>query len=118
MIIITNQSGISKGLLSWDDYHEVNNKMIELLDMPNPIKAIYANSYITDKPINWRKPNPAMILKALNDFNLNIKKSILIGDRNSDILAGMRANIPKIFHVSTGHGIKEREYKKFFKPKL
>ena len=107
MIIITNQSGISKGLLSWDDYHKVNNKMIELLEMPNPIKAIYANSYINDKPVNWRKPNPTMILKALNDFNLSIKKSILI-DRNSDILAGIRANISKIFHVSTGHGMKKK----------
>ena len=114
VIIITNQSGISKGLLSWDDYHRVNNKMIELLDMPNPIKAIYANSYINDKPVNWRKPNPTMILKALNEFNLSNKKSILIGDRNSDIVAGIRANIPKIFHVSTGHGMKEREFIKKF----
>ena len=54
---------------------------------PNPISAIYANSYVNDLPKeNWRKPNPTMIIKALEDLNLNINNSILIGDRKSDII--------------------------------
>ena len=109
VVVITNQSGITKNFLSWEQYREVNNKMINLLGYPNPINAIYANSYISDQPAtNWRKPNPTMILKAAFDLNLNLKKSILIGDRLTDIIAGQRANIPKIFHVLTGHGRKER----------
>ena len=109
VIIITNQSGIGKNLLSWEDYKAVNTRMIKLLGEPNPINAIYANSYTSDKPTsNWRKPNPSMILKASNDLKLNLNKSILIGDRVTDIISGQRANIPKIFHVLTGHGKKER----------
>ena len=108
--MITNQSGISKNYLSWQDYKAVNNRMIQLLGEQNPINAIYANSYTSDKPkSNWRKPNPSMIFKAINDLNLNLTKSILIGDRVSDIIAGQRAGIPKIFHVLTGHGKKERD---------
>tara|TARA_Y100000739_G_C20602572_1_gene463732 strand:- start:1638 stop:2297 length:660 start_codon:yes stop_codon:yes gene_type:complete len=110
IVIITNQSGITKNFLSWKDYKAINNKMIQLIGNPNPINAIYGNSYVSDKPSsNWRKPNPTMILKAAFDLKLDLNKSILIGDRLSDIMAGERAKIPKLFHVLTGHGKKERE---------
>ena len=110
IIIITNQSGISKNLLSWEDYHSVTKAMLTKLGNPNPISAIYANSYIDDKPKeNWRKPNPTMINKALKDLNLDIENSILVGDRESDILSGLRAGIKNIIHVKTGHGRRERK---------
>ena len=57
---------------------------------------------------NWRKPNPNMIFEASKDFPINLKKSIIIGDRLSDIQAGARAGISSAFHVLTGHGRKER----------
>ena len=50
-----------------------------------------------------------MILRAAKDFNLELSKSILIGDRLSDVSAGEKAGIKNIFHVLTGHGINERE---------
>ena len=110
-IVITNQSGISKNLLSWEDYNCVTKAMISKLGSPNPISAIYANSYINDMPTgNWRKPNPTMIFEALEDLSLNIDNSILIGDRKSDILSGLRAGIKNLIHVKTGHGKREREY--------
>ena len=113
IIIITNQSGISKNLLSWEDYYSVTKAMLSKLGNPNPISAIYANSYINDIPkANWRKPNPTMILKALKDLNLDINNSILIGDRKSDILSGIRAGIKNIIHVKTGHGKEEKKYLK------
>ena len=84
--------------------------MISKLGNPNPISAIYANSYINDIPKkNWRKPNPTMILKALEDFSLDIDNSILVGDRKSDILSGLRAGIKNLIHVNTGHG-KEKKF--------
>lgn len=109
VVIITNQSGITKKYLSWSDYAEVTNQFISLLDEPNPVTAIYANSYVSEKPSsNWRKPNPSMILNAADLLELDLKRSILIGDRLSDIYAGLNAEIPNIFHVKTGHGAKER----------
>ena len=54
-----------------------------------------------------RKPNPGMILKAQKDHNINLKESFLIGDKESDIIAGIRAGITNIFHVKTGHGERE-----------
>ena len=109
IVIITNQSGITKKYLSWSDYAKVTNQFISLLGEPNPVTAIYANSYVSDKPSsNWRKPNPSMIFNAADDLKLDLKRSILVGDRLSDIYAGLNAEIPNIFHVKTGHGVKER----------
>ena len=109
VVIITNQSGISKNILTWEDYKKVTNKLIKLLGEPNPIKAIYANSYLSIKPnTNWRKPNPNMILNAAKKLRIDLNKSILIGDRKTDIIAGARAGIPNLFHVKTGHGKEEK----------
>jgi len=110
IVIVTNQSGISKGYLSWNDYAKVTEKLLILLGEPNPITAIYANSFISTFPANnWRKPNPNMILQASIDLNIDLKRSILIGDRETDLEAGFRAEIPTVFHVLTGHGEKERK---------
>ena len=46
VFIITNQSGISRGFYKWDDFHKVNEKIIQLIGQPNPIYSIYANSHI------------------------------------------------------------------------
>lgn len=109
VFIVTNQSGISRGFYKWDDFHKVNEKIIELIGQPNPIYSIYANSHIETSTDNWRKPNPNMIFKIANRFNLNLKRSILIGDRISDLQAGIRSGIRKLIHVETGHGEKEKQ---------
>ena len=109
VFIITNQSGISRGFYKWDDFHKVNEKIIELIGHPNPIYSIYANSHIETSTDNWRKPNPNMIFKIANRCNLNLKKSILIGDRISDLQAGIRSGIRKLIHVETGHGKREKQ---------
>ena len=49
-----------------------------------------------------------MIFQAIKDLNLDIRKSTLIGDRGSDILAGINAGIVNLISVETGHGYKEK----------
>ena len=109
IVIITNQSGISRKILTWEDYYLVNEKIIGQLGKPNPISAIYANSHTsTNQGNNWRKPNPNMIIQASLDLKINLQNSILIGDRLTDLQAGYRAGIKKLIHVMSGHGIMER----------
>ena len=110
-IVITNQSGISRGLLDWEDYEKVTEKMIELLGDECQIDAIYANSTPPNKKFfknNWRKPSPNMIFEAVDDYNINLKDSFLIGDRLTDLLAGKNAGLKNFIHLLTGHGKKER----------
>ncbi len=109
VIIVTNQSGISRGFYSWKEFFAVNKKMIELIGKPNPIYSIYANSHIKLNSSNWRKPNPFMLREAAKKFGIDLKKSIIVGDRISDLQAGIRSGVGNLIHVETGHGKKEKE---------
>ncbi len=110
IVVITNQSGIGREFLNWDDYKSVTSKMISFFEFGNPFAAIYANNLICDSDVNtWRKPSPGMIFQAFKDIPIDKKKTILIGDRISDIEAGLNAKINKLFHVKTGHGLIERK---------
>lgn len=110
IIIVTNQSGIYRGDYLWEDYELVTRKMLKLLGNKVKIHAIYANSEDrNNKKIIWRKPSPNMILLAQKELNIDLFNSVLIGDRNSDLEAGLNANIKNLIHVKTGHGESERE---------
>ena len=111
-IIVTNQSGISRNYFTWEDYEKVTISMLKMINIPDLISAIYANGEVpneikSDK--SWRKPNPNMIIKASKDFNIDLSKSFLIGDRLSDIQAGNKAGLKNLVHVLTGHGKNERK---------
>ena len=111
-IVITNQSGISRNFFTWEDYESVTNRMLAMINIPEIISAIYANGEGPNdlKPDkSWRKPNPNMIIKASKDFNIDLSKSFLIGDRLSDIQAGYKAGLRNLVHVLTGHGENERK---------
>ncbi len=110
-IIITNQSGISRNFFTWEDYERVTYKMLKMINVPNSITAIYANGEGPNElnsSGSWRKPNPNMIIQASQDFNIDLSKSFLIGDRLSDIEAGHKAGLKNLIHVLTGHGKDER----------
>ena len=110
IVIVTNQSGISRGIITWRDYNNVTHAMIKLLGHPRSLKAIYANSCGPDVQLNsWRKPSPRMILQASQDLYLDTHQSVMIGDRISDILSGYNAGIKSLVHVLTGHGTKHRQ---------
>ena len=111
IIVITNQSGISRGYFEWDDYLAVTKKMLQLLDYKNKniISSIYACGAINENDCNWRKPGIGMISNACSERFINTKESILIGDKLSDIETGNNSRIKKLFHVLTGHGEKEKE---------
>jgi len=109
VVVITNQSGIARGYFDWDAYERVNDRLLELLGSAAPVAAIYGNGHGPEaQPISWRKPSPAMLLAAAEDLNLNLRQSLLIGDRLSDLEAGARANLPLLAHVLSGHGQRER----------
>ena len=109
VVIITNQSGISRGYFNWSDYEKVTNRMLRLLDNPKQISAIYANGHGPEASLcSWRKPSPSMILEASRELRIDLVKSILIGDRLSDLKSGFTAGIGTLAHVLTGHGANER----------
>jgi D-glycero-D-manno-heptose 1,7-bisphosphate phosphatase len=110
VVIVTNQSGISRGYFTWDSYFKVTERILKLLNRDNSISAIYANGYGPEAlDSSWRKPNPGMILQAGLDLNLDLKRSILIGDRITDLQAGLNAGVRSLFHVLNGHTAKDEK---------
>lgn len=110
VVVITNQSGIARGLFGWDAYERVTDRMLALLGQQAPIAAIYANGHGPDADrSSWRKPNPWMLVEAAADLNLDLSASLLIGDRLSDLQAGAAAGVLTLVHVLSGHGHRERE---------
>ena len=109
VIVVTNQSGIGRGLFGWDEYDSVNKEMLRQLGNGSKPDVIYANGYKpSDEMSWWRKPSPGMLIAAKRRYQLEMKDSILVGDRLSDVQAGIAGKIGKIYHVRTGHGAKER----------
>ena len=109
-IVITNQSGISRGYFDWKDYEKINRKMINLIDLRVTFDAIYGNG---ERDIinnsSWRKPSPQMLLRAKFDHKIDLNRSILIGDRLTDLIAGQKAGLKILCHVLTGKGLNERD---------
>ena len=100
--VITNQSCIARGLFKWNEYSDVTQRMLQLLGPVHNIDAIYAAGGMNENGQNsWRKPGIGMIREACNDLNIDCAKSILIGDRFTDILAGYNANIKILVHAES-----------------
>ena len=109
VVLITNQSGIARGYFGWEAYDAVTQRLLSLLGDDAPLSGIYANGHGPDAPASsWRKPSPAMLQAAAADLKLDLRRSLLVGDRLSDLQAGTRAGLRWVGHVSSGHGEQER----------
>lgn len=94
IIIITNQSGIGRGYFSINDFQELTNWMINEFKKNNVnILKVYHCPHAPDENCDCRKPKIGMIQQSLNDFNIDLQNSWLIGDKKSDIETAINANI-------------------------
>lgn len=102
VIIITNQSGVGRGIMSEDDLTNVHEQMLaELKKEGVTIDAIYHCPHSPDNECNCRKPKDGLFKQALRDFNIDIKNSWMIGDEQKDIDAGEKAGC-KTYLLSKG----------------
>ncbi len=106
LIIISNQSGISKGIYQKEDTDKVHQYMVgEFLRYSVSIDEIYYCPHHPDvERCFCRKPNSLMIEKAISRFNIDLNHSFLIGDSDRDIIAGKKAGI-KCFKIDRNESI-------------
>lgn len=94
IIVITNQSGIGRGLFSKEQADAFNFEMVRQLRKEDiHISAIYMCPHKPDDSCSCRKPSPELILKAAKDYDIDLSQSIMFGDKNSDIEAGTSAGV-------------------------
>lgn len=106
LFIITNQSGISKGLTTESEVKEANKYLIENLKARSIlIYDVFYCPHRSEDNCACKKPNPYFINKAAELYNLDLKCSYIIGDHPSDIECGINAGVDPIYLLS-GHGKK------------
>ena len=106
LFIITNQSGISKGLTTQEEVDNVNNYLKALLKASGiDILEIFVCSHQTEEACICKKPSAYFIHLAEKIYDLNLSESFIIGDHPTDIECGHNASVKGIY-VLTGHGQK------------
>jgi D-glycero-D-manno-heptose 1,7-bisphosphate phosphatase len=110
IIIITNQSAVSRGIISHSSAEEINWQLVnEIESAGGRIDGVYLCPHTPEDNCPCRKPRPGMILQAAAEFSLDLKNSILIGDAISDIIAGQTAGVDNNVLVKTGRGAAQIE---------
>lgn len=95
IIIITNQSGIARGYYTDEDFHNLNRFMVnEFAKKDIKITDVF---YCPDLEGNRRKPNCGMFIEAKEKYNLDMKTSISLGDKERDVKAAKKAGVGKNF---------------------
>lgn len=102
LFLFTNQSGIGRGYYTIDAAHRVNERMEELIGLPRPLfTEIGIAPEAPDQPSLYRKPSPRFILEMIEKYRLDPTHCHMVGDRESDIEAGLNAKIQAVA-VCTG----------------
>jgi D-glycero-D-manno-heptose 1,7-bisphosphate phosphatase len=105
VIVVTNQSGIGRGMYTEEDFHVLMERMTaELAAQGARLDAVYFSPFHPVHGIgkyqredDSRKPSPGMLLRAAQEHGLDPARSVMVGDRCSDLAAGHAAGVPNLF---------------------
>jgi len=102
IIMVTNQKGIGKKLMTENDFHSISEYMLaQIKKSGGRIDKIYFAPDLDSNAIN-RKPNAGMAFQAKKDFpKINFSKSIMVGNKLSDMQFGRNANMHTVFLATT-----------------
>ena len=100
IIVITNQSGIGRGLFTFDQYRTVESEVLRQLG-DGLIDATYYCPDAPGQPSSCRKPAPGMVVQAARDHKIDLSHSFLIGDKEIDVECAHNAGVCAI-RVRTG----------------
>ena len=100
IIVVTNQSGIARKYYSQEDFNTLTSWMSKEFSKHNiNLTRVYNCPHhpsITGECL-CRKPNPGMLLNAKKDFDIDLEKSIIVGDKERDIEAGINAGLTETY---------------------
>jgi len=97
LVVITNQRGIARGLMTEDDLARVHGHMLsQLRENGISVQAIYHCPHEEFEFCGCRKPEPGMILAAAQELDIDLTSSYMVGDSPSDVAAGKRAGVRAI----------------------
>ena len=101
VIVVTNQSGIGRGIYTEAAMHQIHEQI--QIELDNSIDAFYFCPHLPDEECKCRKPNLGMIKSAQTDFAIDMERSWMIGDKKIDVETGLNAGL-RTAMVLTGYG--------------
>ena len=112
-VVITNQSGIARGLYTEADYEQLTQHLRTHLRAEGvTLDAVEYCPHLPDAPLAryrldcpCRKPKPGMLLKAIDALAIDPAASFVVGDRISDVQAGRAAGLGRCFLVRSGYAL-------------
>jgi D-glycero-D-manno-heptose 1,7-bisphosphate phosphatase len=107
LIVVTNQSGIGRGLYGWADYDAVAARLESLLAESGVVfDAVVACGHSPEEGdrCGWRKPAAGMIRTAAEILGVDLDRSLMVGDKLIDMQAAETAGLKRAVHVATGQG--------------
>ena len=115
-VVVTNQSGIGRGLYGWAEFAATQVQIEALLAAEGAaLDLVAACPFHPQARPPWRaaehpcrKPRPGMLLLAAERLGLDLARSWILGDQASDMAAGRAAGLAGGGHLATGHGLAER----------
>lgn len=109
IIVISNQSGIGRGLMTDAEYQSVQSEFLRQIGADfgaGLIDASYYCPHAPDTACACRKPATGMVLRAAHEHSIDLAASYFIGDREADVECGRRAGMRSIL-VRTGYGAEQ-----------
>ena len=108
IVIVTNQSGITRGYYNENDYQKLTEWMLgQFNDNGINILDTFYCPHGPESLCECRKPKPGMLIEAKHKYNISMKDSWMIGDSESDIKAANAAGISNTVLVRSGHLVDE-----------
>ncbi len=102
LVVVTNQSGIGRGYFTEQAYQDVTDRMRSLLrDAGVDVDAVLHCPHAPDAGCDCRKPQPGLILAAASALAIDLPRSVLFGDKASDLQAGRAAGVGYCFFVGS-----------------
>jgi D-glycero-D-manno-heptose 1,7-bisphosphate phosphatase len=97
LIMVSNQSGVGRGILNLEEAEQVHRQVISCLRKSGiEVDGSYYCFHSPEEHCSCRKPSPEMLFRAAKDLNISLEESFMIGDRESDIDAGKVAGCKTI----------------------
>ena len=110
LVVVTNQSGIGRGFYTEEDFHVLTERMCKELSQHGvSIAGVYFCPHLPEatlphyrKTCDCRKPRPGLIHRAAKELDIDLTRSAMVGDKDSDMQAALAAGIPCRYQVISG----------------
>ena len=104
IFVITNQAAVNRGLMTLDTLEDIHRRMkTAIYEAGGEITQVYHCPHDNHEACNCRKPASGMLLRAAEEYNIDLTRSFLVGDAWTDVAAGIGAGARSIL-LMTGRG--------------